>query len=183
MEASANPTAIPGAAVALIVAAEPAKLLLIRRAAHPLDPWSGHVALPGGRIDPEDLSSLDAAIRETFEEVGIVLEQSLLRTSLPPTTAFAGTARPRFQVDAHVFRLSGLPDVRPAPGEVAEAFWVPLAELQNPARATAYVLESQIPGVSQARFPALGYEGHIIWGLTYSIVRQFLELVPRFGDF
>lgn len=180
---SADPLNLPGAAVALVIAGEPAQLLLIRRAAHPLDPWSGHVALPGGRIDPGDMSSLHAAMRETLEEVGVTLEQSFLRTTLPPTAAFAGTARPRFQVDAHVFRLPDLPDVRIALDEVAEAFWIPTKELKNPARATNHVLTGHSAGLAQARFPALEYEGRVIWGLTYSIVRQFLEATSRFEDF
>jgi len=183
MEPSAEHIALPGAAVALIIAGAPPQLLLIRRAAHPLDPWSGHVALPGGRIDPGDTNSLHAAIRETLEEVGVVLEQSFLRTTLPPTTAFAGTARPRLQVDAHVFRLPDLPGVRIAIDEVAEAFWIPLSELKNPARATRHILAGQSAGIAQTHFPALEYEGRIIWGLTYSIVHQFLAMTSRFEDF
>jgi len=60
------------AAVTLILresAADPAEAegLFVRRAKVPGDPWSGHVALPGGRRDPEDADLLDTARRETLE--------------------------------------------------------------------------------------------------------------------
>jgi 8-oxo-dGTP pyrophosphatase MutT (NUDIX family) len=41
-----------------------AELLLIRRAEHPSDPWSGHMALPGGRNDPQDTSLYETVVRE-----------------------------------------------------------------------------------------------------------------------
>lgn len=49
------------------------EILFIKRAASERDRWSSHIALPGGRRDPEDKSDLDAAIRETSEEVGVDL--------------------------------------------------------------------------------------------------------------
>jgi 8-oxo-dGTP pyrophosphatase MutT (NUDIX family) len=63
------------AAVALVLAGagDDLSLCAIRRAEHPLDPWSGHMALPGGRSSPEDPSRRAVAERETFEEVGLVL--------------------------------------------------------------------------------------------------------------
>ncbi|MCA9764471.1 MAG: NUDIX domain-containing protein, partial [Gemmatimonadetes bacterium] len=56
------------AAVALLLVPAPDRLLLIRRADRLGDPWSGHLALPGGRQEPADASLLETAIRETAEE-------------------------------------------------------------------------------------------------------------------
>src|SRR5215471_21768996 len=50
-----------------------AEVLLIRRAQKTGDPWSGHMAFPGGRQDPSDLDLLHTAVRETQEEVGLEL--------------------------------------------------------------------------------------------------------------
>ena len=49
------------------------ELLVIRRAENELDPWSGHMALPGGGREPADESVYDTARRETLEEIGVDL--------------------------------------------------------------------------------------------------------------
>src|SRR5258708_26435910 len=66
------------AAVALVLAGtgDDLSLCAMRRAERPLDPWSGHMALPGGRSSPEDPSRRAVAERETFEEVGLVLRDA-----------------------------------------------------------------------------------------------------------
>ena len=63
------------AAVALLlrVSHGGVELLLIRRAEREGDPWSGHMALPGGRWQPGDGNLATTAARETREEVGIDL--------------------------------------------------------------------------------------------------------------
>src|ERR1700688_4826856 len=64
------------AAVALVLAgAAELALCVIRRAERPGDPWSGHLALPGGRADPADPHPRAVAERETAEEVGLVLDE------------------------------------------------------------------------------------------------------------
>ena len=52
------------------------EVLVIRRGEREGDPWSGHMALPGGRFEPEDLSVYTTAVRETHEEVGIDLSDA-----------------------------------------------------------------------------------------------------------
>ena len=63
------------AAVALVLQAQEGELgvFMIRRSERDGDPWSGQMAFPGGRLEPEDESALDAARRETAEEVGLHL--------------------------------------------------------------------------------------------------------------
>src|SRR6478752_6570976 len=64
------------AAVAAVLVPSPDAVLLIRRAERAGDPWSGHMALPGGRREPEDADLVETARRETFEEVGLQLARS-----------------------------------------------------------------------------------------------------------
>ena len=65
----------PQAAVAAIIRADSAglEILFIRRSHRQGDPWSGHLAFPGGRLEKEDASPREAAERETLEEIGLPL--------------------------------------------------------------------------------------------------------------
>ena len=77
------------AAVALVlceasddsVAAPEIRALFIERSIREHDPWSGHMALPGGRRDPGDVDLETTARRECLEEVGITLPDPVARLS------------------------------------------------------------------------------------------------------
>ena len=77
---SAAPLEATETAVALVLAPGSMGLeaLFIRRAERADDPWSGHIALPGGRREPGDADRLATAVRETREEVGVTLPASAL---------------------------------------------------------------------------------------------------------
>jgi 8-oxo-dGTP pyrophosphatase MutT (NUDIX family) len=147
-------------------------LLLIRRAAHDRDPWSGHMALPGGKRDPADTSLLQTAHRETLEEVDIELA-SLGRT--------LGRLDPVIPRNAHLPPLTILPlvfAVPPgtrariaAPAEVAELHWVPLDLLQDPATRTTY----RYPPAGELAFPAFDVAGRSVWGLTHRVLSDLLR--------
>jgi 8-oxo-dGTP pyrophosphatase MutT (NUDIX family) len=162
------------AAVALVLAGEAADLsvCLIRRAEHESDRWSGHVALPGGRVDPIDLNSLDAAIRETREEVGLRLERSPYLGSLGAQPINRNGIPGDRSLSPHVFHLGESLEQFTPNYEVAEAFWVPLRHLLDP-RNAGYRPTSR-DGVTYDS-PAVLYQGHHIWGLTYRVLTLFFE--------
>lgn len=169
---SAPPPAL--ASVALLVRPEPTDLevLLIRRAVAEGDPWSGHMALPGGRRSPRDRHGEDAAARETREEVGIDVRERGLRIGRLDDVQ-PGPGAPRIVVSPYVFAVP--PGTRATPNyEVDLAVWVPLERLAEPGAATHY-LHALASGES-LRFPAIGYQEHVIWGLTFRILSQFLEI-------
>ncbi len=164
------------AAVALVLrGAHPLELLLIKRARSPRDPWSGHMALPGGRRDPVDGTLVRTALRETHEETGLALEEA--RSLLGPLDPVSpSSARlPRLTVFPFVF--GALPDAqaRVASTEVADVFWVSLDQLRDPA--THDTVPIELPGGSRS-FPCYRVGREIVWGLTYRILRQFLERYP-----
>lgn len=163
------------AAVALLVRPDPPELdlLLIKRAARAGDPWSGHMALPGGRRDPADANLLETAERETFEEVGIDLRASATYLGPLDDVQPLGAGVPPLVISPHAFVVPGPTVARPN-HEVEAALWVPLSQLAEPVARAEYLhaLESG----QTLRFPALRYQGHVIWGLTYRILTQFLSL-------
>jgi 8-oxo-dGTP pyrophosphatase MutT (NUDIX family) len=162
------------AAVALVLAGEAAELslCLILRAEHESDRWSGHVALPGGRVDPIDLNSREAAIRETREEVGLRLERSPYLGSLGAQRINRNGIPGDRSLSAHVFHLGEALEPFTPNYEVAEAFWVPLRHLLDP-RNAGYRPTSR-DGVTYDS-PAVLYQGHHIWGLTYRVLTVFFE--------
>jgi 8-oxo-dGTP pyrophosphatase MutT (NUDIX family) len=111
--------------------------LFITRAAHPGDPWSGDVAWPGGRLEKGE-TELQAAVRETAEEIGIDLRSDAwkLLGPLPDRPAVRTTGLPKLVVRAFVFMhehnpSAPLPAFTPAPHEVDAVWWVPLRTLTD----------------------------------------------------
>ncbi len=160
------------AAVALILVEDPraglgggAHVLLLRRAERAGDPWSGHMALPGGRAEPGDADLLATACRETFEETGVQLTAQACLGAL-------SDVRPRFQrpevfaVRPFVFHLPRMPAIRLG-AEASEHYWVDCARLK----------EAPLELVVQHRgqpltVPGQRVEGWPVWGLTWSILEQ-----------
>lgn len=146
------------------------ELLMIRRADRDGDPWSGQIALPGGRWSPNDESLLHTAMRETWEETGIDLASDglVLGTldELHPRTPLL----PPIVITPVVVVLDA-----PAPlvlsDEVADAFWVPLGTL----RAPESTRESQVHARGATfRVPSFVLGERVVWGLTERILRQLL---------
>jgi 8-oxo-dGTP pyrophosphatase MutT (NUDIX family) len=142
------------------------ELALIERVTRAGDPWSGHVALPGGKRDPGDDDLAATAVRETREEVGIGLGQ--------PVGRLADHIRParRALIATYVFVLEDRPPMTPHPAEVADAWWVPLSRLVDPSTVTEH------DDVERGgRRPGLQIDGRVVWGLTYRTLHNFADAV------
>jgi 8-oxo-dGTP pyrophosphatase MutT (NUDIX family) len=160
------------AAVAVILAPDPDALLLIRRAERAGDPWSGHMALPGGRQEPAEPDLFTTAVRETAEEVGLALgRQDLIGTldDVVPRTPVL----PPIAVRPHVFALHQRPTLTLNP-EVAGAQWVPLDLLLH--RETYDMIRVDIRGESREFF-AYRLDDSVVWGMTERILSSLLPHV------
>jgi len=162
------------AAVSLVLTGTPDGLaaLFIERAARAGDPWSGQIALPGGRHDPLDPDLLFTAVRETLEETGVDLESAErlgVLDDLYPRTPLL----PPVVVRPFVFSLERAPALAPS-DEVTSAFWVPLAVLRSPPTRREVTL---VLGGEARTFPAYALGDHVIWGMTERILTPFLDLV------
>ena len=151
-----------------------AEILLIRRAEDARDPWSGHMALPGGHRDPSDRDLVATALRETLEEVGLDLARDAeLFGPLESARALSGR-RPPFDIYPFVFALAREVEPRANPREVHGIVWAKLDHLLSPAACTS--IEHPIPGAEPRRLPAFDVDGHVVWGLTYRILSNLLQL-------
>lgn len=177
-------------------------LLFIKRAASPSDPWSGHVALPGGRAELADKGDDEAtAARETLEEVGIdPLDGSWRRLGriVDDRLIYPG-GRP---LTVALFGFEQIEPVEGAPAELAQvsrevefAWWVPTSVLSPESlfwRETP--LEELVPdrgnlaravlrasGADALRFAAIPLppptrvaEPPVLWGLTLAFISDVL---------
>lgn len=163
------------AAVALIVRAEEElELLLIKRAEHEQDPWSGHMALPGGRRDHSDNDLLHTAQREAEEEVGVRLRSQGELIGRLDEVSPRNPRLPPIIIAPFIFAVP--PETTPVidPREVEAAIWVPVSALRNESAASEILIT--LEGGSRA-FPSLVYGEYVIWGLTHRILTQFMQLI------
>lgn len=173
------------AAVALVLReAEGAgvELLFIRRSEHPLDPWSGQMAFPGGRAEAGDPDLRATAIRETREEIGLDLAAAEYLGRLDEVRAMARLRPVNLTITPFVFRVEGPLRLAPDPAEVESVHWFPLALLSDPALQSDHVYEQhgarlQFPCLRIAGVPGPGGPGRdvVIWGLTFRMFTTFRE--------
>jgi 8-oxo-dGTP pyrophosphatase MutT (NUDIX family) len=167
------------AAVAMVLreAGGPPEVLFIERARRPGDPWSGHMAFPGGRVDPGDAGPRSAAERETREEVGLRPEQGERLGRLDDLQGHHVAGVPSLVVSAFVYHVTDPPPLVPN-HEVEDAFWFPLRSLREPERQVDYPLgiatATPYPGI---RVGASGRQ--VVWGLTYRFLEVFLRIAGR----
>ena len=160
------------AAVALLLtpASDDLDALFIRRAQKAGDPWSGHVALPGGRRDTGDADLFGTAVRETREETGVSLTPFDLLGEADDITPRTPVL-PNIIIRPFVFALGAKPAVHPS-SEVASWLWVPLSRLKSAATRT----QVDIRG-SPTEVPAFVLGSDVIWGLTERILKPIIDLL------
>jgi 8-oxo-dGTP pyrophosphatase MutT (NUDIX family) len=175
-DASYEKPSVDSAAVALILAGPETDLSLsfIRRADRADDPWSGHMAFPGGRADISDDSHAAVAERETMEEVGIRLDRFSIIGPLPQMPVRRGRTDTGITLSSFVYYIGEALIPLIPNHEVADAYWIPLSHLWTPSNAT--MLGISVKG-GAANYPAIRYRGNFIWGLSYRVLQQFGEVI------
>jgi 8-oxo-dGTP diphosphatase len=162
------PVGTAGAAVTIVLreGLHETEVLLIERAVSPTDPASGQVGLPGGHVEESDSSMAATALRELREEVG------LQRSDLQGAFRYVETrTAARFRLKVSTFAAELGPNASPpsaaSPAEVAHIFWMPRSALS---------VERRVPrdtAMGWIEVPATLYEGHVIWGFTRRLLRDF----------
>jgi len=123
-------------------------------------------------MDPADQDLLRTAIRETWEETGIDIDQhGRILGTLDDMSPRTSTLPP---IVIRPFVAAVRPDVEIVESpEVAEAFWVPLDALRERAAwGTGFV---HIRGVGQREVEVFRHGDYTVWGLTHRALTQFLQ--------
>jgi 8-oxo-dGTP pyrophosphatase MutT (NUDIX family) len=148
------------------------EILFIERSSHILDPWSGHIAFPGGKLEGGELEC-QAALRETREEIGIDLVEGRYLGRLSDVTG----ANLPVRVSCYLFSIDRLRCCPVLNEEVRDIFWVALSDLLDSERH----LQSRVAfGEKHFEVPAIKLPVEnkpVLWGITYRLVMQFLTLL------
>ena len=146
------------------------QVLLTQRTAHLAD-HAGQISFPGGRVEPEDVTREETALRETEEEIGLPRDRVTILGRLPgyeiPTgfriTPVVGWAEPPFELELDAF-------------EVAAAFEVPLAHFLDTTRFVSR--EYRFRG-RHRHYMAIPYEGRYIWGATAGMLYTLARILSN----
>jgi 8-oxo-dGTP pyrophosphatase MutT (NUDIX family) len=156
------------AAVALLlqVAGQDLRALLVKRAVNPIDSWSGHMALPGGKRDVEDRDLKETVIREVLEEININVHDRC--RFLGVLSAQRSKRRPELIILPFVIILEQEPSIKVNEKEVEKFIWVSLKELAQ---------NERVVTINFVKRPAYIINKDIIWGITYRILREFINVL------
>ena len=161
----------PAAVLVPIVLREPEPTLLLTRRTDHLHHHPGQVSFPGGRVEEQDASPIETALRETEEEISLDRGHVELLGCLPQyrtgtgfdVTPVVGLVTPPFDLSLDAF-------------EVAEAFEVPLSFLLNTANHQRHAVE--VRG-KRREFYAMPYGDYFIWGATAGMIVSLHRFVSR----
>lgn len=158
------------AAVAIIKSLTPSEcFLILRRASHPQDPWSGHFSFPGGRKEKEDKDLVTTCIRETEEETGIRLNINQLQEKLPLEPAGRNFSSPLW-VQPYIFELSRPISLHLNKKEIKSSSWLDIKAFKNIQH------HLQVEMLPDRYYPAYPLEDYYIWGFTYRLLCSVLHM-------
>jgi 8-oxo-dGTP pyrophosphatase MutT (NUDIX family) len=154
----------------------PWHILLTRRTDHVAD-HKGQVAFPGGRAEADDPDALTTALREAYEEIGI----------LPNDVSYLGTLEPLLTITN--YRVVPVIGIIPWPyelkihaEEVSRAFTIPLEWLADPENFEVRSRQVTFPESSIAQslnvYYYQPYDGELLWGVSAEIM---IHLLTRLG--
>lgn len=160
---------MPAAVLVPIIDRDDELTVLLTERASDLKHHAGQIAFPGGRLEPDDPDAVNAALRETEEEIGLHRELVEVLGCLPDhpvitgyrITPIVGLVRPQFELVLD-------------PLEVSESFEVPLRRLLDPAADIRRM--RQWEGEEFETFD-LHWQDRMIWGVTAGMLLTLRELL------
>ena len=165
------------AAVAVILrdGEQGTEFLLMQRAKHDNDPWSGQMSFPGGKIDPQDESAKAAAVREAYEEVGANLTEDDYLGRLDDIYGFKIDGVYSVLVSSFVFKVKR--DLKLVGNhEVADLVWLPMSYLENSENAH-YHTDLRNPSLKMPAVSIDQSKNQILWGLTLRMLSNLYRLL------
>lgn len=134
---------------------------------------SAQVGFPGGKVEKEDNSMQDTALRETEEEVGVPREKiavlkELTEIYIPPSNYF---------VQPYLGITSKMPKFIPQEDEVEALIEVNLKDFLNDKSITSQIITTSY--ATNLKVPAFKLNGYIVWGATAMMLNEVRELLKK----
>jgi 8-oxo-dGTP pyrophosphatase MutT (NUDIX family) len=161
------------AAVLVPIVAVPEPTLIFTVRTDTVASHKGQISFPGGSIDATDASPLQAALRETHEEIGLDPTSVRVLGGLDEIPTFVSG----FVISPFVGWLEEPPELTPNPDEVAEILYVPISDLVEEAREEAGFRHGGRTYPTEAWI----WNDHVVWGVTARLLRHFLVLLAEAG--
>ncbi|WP_052715843.1 CoA pyrophosphatase [Devosia chinhatensis] len=160
---------VPAAVLIALVRRPEGHTVLYTERSPDLRAHSGQVAFPGGKVDQDDVNVAAAALREAQEEVGLAQADANVLGYMP--TYYTGT---NYLITPVVAEVSPSGPFVPNPGEVHSVFEVPLARILDAGTYGRFRISRA--GKEHSTWQ-IDHDGHLIWGITANLTRQFRDLV------
>ena len=169
-----DPSLIPAGVMLLLYPKDGEHCILLNKRTDRVEHHKGEISFPGGSKDPEDRTCLDAALRETEEEMGIRVEDVKLLGEIDDMPTNSG-----FVISTYVGTIPYPYDFQPSEVEVAQVLEVPIVALRgdDASRDEVRIVDGEL-----ASSPSYAYGGHLVYGATARVIHRFLELVGTAGD-
>lgn len=151
------------------------EVLMMQRAKHERDPWSGQMSFPGGKIESSDANSQAAAVREAFEEVGAVLNDDDCVGRLDDLFGLKVNDIFSAHVCSFVFKPKNKITLT-ANHEVADMVWLPLAFLNDANNSFAFT-HPRDPSLSMPSVMIDQAKEQILWGMSLRMLMNLYELL------
>lgn len=161
----------PAAVLVPIVLRDPEPTLLLTRRTDHLHHHPGQVSFPGGRVEEQDTSPIETALRETEEEISLARRHVELLGCLPQYRTGTG-----FDVTPVVGLVTPPFELSPDAFEVAEVFEVPLSFLLDEANHQLHRVE--VRGKLREYY-AMPYGDYFIWGATAGMIVSLYRFFHR----
>ena len=164
-----DPALTPAGVMVLVYPKNGQHCVMLNRRTTRVDSHKGEISFPGGRVDPEDATLLDTALRETHEEMGIHPRDIEVLGALDdtPTTT-------RYRISPYAGTIPYPYKFSPSEAEVAEVLEVPISSLMDSRNRRD---EIRIADGDLDCAPVFAYNGHIIFGATARVLHRFLQLL------
>ena len=164
-----EPSLTPASVLLLLYPKDGEYCILLNKRSEQVEHHKGEISFPGGARDPEDRDSLETALRETEEEMGINRDDITVLGEMDEAST-----RSQFRVQVFVGTIEYPYTFNPSAIEIAEVLEFPIPALMDPANRR---IETHWEDGQSVTSYSYVHEEHVVFGATARILQKCIELL------